>query len=231
MLSRASTMTPAPPRAMGANLLLFFAFALAALLLLTQTLVSVTQVQADVNDAVQPATSGIVDNTALLSQLTHTNQLTGQMLEAAQHINGSLIEVDGATQQISTRIDRVRSASLDIATSVAGIRVSSAVALRGVAGLHMAVDATDLYAAQVASSLAGARRAVAPLRNLLGDASASLQALLALIPSISRQTLSITGALAEVDGHLMNVDANGLVRLTNLLQLGSLVSPVASNGK
>ena len=75
-----------PPRAIGVNLVLFFAFALAALVLLTHILVDVAQARAGVAEAVRPAVAGIEADTALLPDLARTSRLTERLATAAQHV-------------------------------------------------------------------------------------------------------------------------------------------------
>ena len=161
---------PAPLWAVSLNLAMVFLFALCALVLLTRTLVSVAQVQASINETVEPATSGIVDNTALLSKLTRTNDRAARMLRAGRQVDTSLADVDGSMHQIVTQLGEVRTHAARIDGSVAGIAGSSPDVRRRVGGLRTSVATTDRTTRQTASSLAGSDRAVASVSGSLRGA-------------------------------------------------------------
>lgn len=231
LMPRKQTPPQPPPRAIGVNLVLFFAVALAALVLLTHTLVDIKQIQAGVTDAVRPATDGIQANAALLPALARTGELTGQLASGSQAINESLAAVVSSTRHAGTRIASVRSDSLSIADSVAGIARSTSSTTRGVTDLAASVRTTDRSAAQIASALAGTSRAVANLPDEVAAAAATLRLLASVIPSITQQVSAITASLAEVNGHLVDVNANGAIRLTNLLQLSNLLGATIATGR
>lgn len=225
-----ATPSPAPPRAMGVNLVLFFAFALCALVLLTRTLVSVTQAQAGIRDSVQPATGRIVNNTALLHQLARTNQVAAHVRIAGDGVNASLTDVASATRQLVTQFGDVRDGTGRIDRSVAGIAASSADVQRIVLSLETNVAFTDRSAAQISSSFVGSDTAVRTVPTSLSNALADLYAVLAVIPRISQQAAAISVPLAGVDRHLANVYANGLVQLANLLPLYNLLPRAGAGG-
>lgn len=220
----------AAPRAMGVNLVLFFVFALCALVMLTSTLVSVSQVQVSVRDAVRPATSGIAHDTNLLPKLTRTNHLAGRMSRAGRDVNASLTSVGATTQRLAGQLGEVRSGTDRIDSSVTGITDSSSEVRRRVAGLGAKVAVTDRTTAQLAPRLAAADQAVGTLRGSLHDARVSLDALFSLIPSISGQAGAISRTLGAVDAHVTAISSNGLVRLANLLQLHNLLSGLRLDG-
>jgi ABC-type transporter Mla subunit MlaD len=216
-------MAQAPPRAIGVNLVLFFAGALAALVLLAHTLVDITRIRAGINEAVRPATTGMAADTALLPTLAATTVLTGRLSAAADGINAALAEVARSMDDVDPRIDRVRADSRSIAGSVAGIAESTSLTGRGVTDLAAGVRTTRADSAQIASALAGARRAVATVPDDLAAAAAQLRSLARVIPSITQRASAITAGLRKVDGHLVDVNGNALIRLTNLLQLTNLL--------
>lgn len=219
-------LTPRPTpqtSANGVNLLLFFAFALAALVLLTHTLVDVYRTRAAVADAVRPAVGGIEADTALLPALARTNQLTGRLATASQHVSGSLTDVAVTMRHIDPTIRRVRSNSLSIERSVSGIAGSSGTIERRLVALETDVSSISHRAGTTATAYAAASRAVAVLPGDIAGAAASLRKLGQLIPAIARQASSIRSTLATADGHLVNINDNWIVRLTNLLQLSNLL--------
>ncbi len=212
-----------PPKAIGVNLVLFFAFALAALVLLTHIVVDVAQARAGVAEAVRPAVAGIEADTALLPELTRTSTLTGRLATASQGVNHLLTDVVGSMRSIDATIVRVHSDSASIARSVSSIAGSAATISRRLANLDADISSIDDRAGQTTADYAAASRAVATLPDDLATAGASLRALARLIPSITQQASSITSTLTEVDGHLVNINDNGLIRLSNLLQLSNLL--------
>jgi len=212
-----------PPKAIGVNLVLFFAFALAALVLLTHIVVDVAQARASVADAVRPAVTGIEADTALLPELARTSTLTGRLATASQGVNDSLTDVVGSTRNIDAAIVRVRSGTASIARSVSSIAGSAATLNRRLASLAGDVSSIHDRAGQTAAGYAAVSRAVATLPDDLPAAAANVRALARLIPSITQQASAIVARLTEVDGHLVNINANGLIRLTNLLQLSNLL--------
>lgn len=225
-----SSDVPSGPRAISVNLALFFAFALCSLVLLTQTLVDITQIHSSVSEAVQPATVGIATNTALLHDLGRTNQLAGHMRTSGEQTSASLRDVVAATRQIVSSISAVSVESGNIDGSVAGIARSSTDVRQLVAALATNVAATDQDSGLIAGQLAAADRTVSQLSQPLGAARLNLDALISLIPSISQQATAIAAALNGVGAHLGNVYANGLVQLANLLPLRTLLPNLAPFG-
>jgi uncharacterized phage infection (PIP) family protein YhgE len=219
-----------PPRAIGVNLVLFFAFALAALVLLTHILVDVAQARTSVAETVRPAVAGIEADTALLPDLARTSRLTERLATAAQHVNDSLTDVVGSTLNIDATIVRVRSDSASIARSVSSIAGSAATISSRLDNLDADISSIDDRAGQTTADYAAASRAVASLPDGLRAAAANVRALARLIPSITKQASAIVATLTEVDGHLVNINANGIIRLTNLLQLSNLLGASTSNG-
>jgi ABC-type transporter Mla subunit MlaD len=124
---------------------------------------------------------------------------------------------------IDATIVHVRSGSRSIARSVGNIAGSAATISRRLAGLDADVGSTHDRAARTTADFVAAGRAVASFPYNLATAAASLRALTRLVPSITQQASSITSTLETVDGHLVNINANGLVRLSNLLQLSNLL--------
>jgi uncharacterized phage infection (PIP) family protein YhgE len=225
------TAAPAPPpRAIGMNLVLFFAFALPALVLLTHTLVEIKQTQASVAEAVRPAVGGIAANTALLPALARTQLLTARLASSSHGINDSLTATVSATRDVDIRIAHVRSDSQSIEASVAGIATSTSATYRGVTDLATEVRATHRSAAGIASALDGASGAVATLPDGLAIAVARLRLLATLIPSITQRASTITAGLRDVDRHLVDINNNALIRLTNLLQLSDVLTGTPSGG-
>jgi len=130
------TPRPAPPPSAGrVNLLIFFAFALAALVLLAHTLVDVYQARAAVAGAVRPATGGIEADTALLPALARTTLLTDRLARVSQGVNDSLTQVAGSMRKIDATIVAVRSDALSIARSVRSIAGSAAFTERGLVAI------------------------------------------------------------------------------------------------
>jgi methyl-accepting chemotaxis protein len=212
-----------PPKAIGVNLILFFAFALAALVLLTHILVDVARARASVADAVRPAVAGIEADTALLPELARTSKLTGRLAAASQGVNNSLTSVVAATRHIDATILHVRSGTQSIAGSVSSIAGSAATVNRRLANLDGDVSSIHDRARQTAAEYAAVSRAVATLPDDLPAAAANVRALARVIPSITRLASAIVATLTKVDGHLVNINANGIIRLTNLLQLSNLL--------
>jgi hypothetical protein len=220
----------APPKAIGVNLVLFFAFALTALVLLTHILVDVARARASVAGAVRPATAGIEADTALLPDLARTSQLTERLATAAQRANDSLTDVVGSTQTIDGTIVRVRSDSEAIARSVNGIAGTTATVSRRLTDLDKDISSIDTLAGHTTADYAAASRAVAALPEDLSVATARIRSLARLIPSITQQASVIVALLTDVDVHLRNINSNPVLQLTNLLQLSNLVAASTSNG-
>jgi len=219
-----------PPRAIGVNLVLFFAFALPALLLLTHILVDVAQARASMAEAVRPEVAGIEADTALLPDLARTSGLTERLATAAQGVNDSLTDVVDSTQHIDATIVRVRSDSASIARSVSNIAGSAATTSRRLANLDADISSIHDLAGHTTADYAAASHAVATLPDDLATAAADLRALARLIPSITHEASAIVATLTEVDGHLVNINANAILRLTNLLQLSNLLGASTRSG-
>lgn len=211
--------TPAPGarRAMPVNLVIVFAFALAALVLLARVLVSAAQIDNNVAAALNPAVVAVESDTTMLNRLDGTVVATGQLSESVSAFDTDLGSAAKATAQMRTlgrstdeSVDQIQGSVAGINTSVAGIKksvTSMGSSVRGVeqssASIRRQFDGTHTQARAIVADLDASNSSVAQILNILRD----------LDPVLGR----INTTLVSFDKHSRNLEENGLIKLGNLL--------------
>lgn len=195
-------------RAIGLNLVVFFVFALSAVLMLTRTAVAANAINRDVASTIEPAVGGIDQKTSHLPVLDTTAKLTGQIAIAAKPLPGELDGVVEATDNINQNLAATLESAASINTSVDGIKKSTGairpdidVLSHHVAGIHHAAKGIAASLSTVGNqsssmvvNLRGANIALANILRATGPLNAQVRAIRASVPKIDGHAKGIAGS-------------------------------------
>lgn len=212
-----------PRRAIGVNLVLFFAFALIALLFLTRTVVSAVQIDANVGEAVKPAVGSIQENTALLPALDRTVALTSQIETSSNAIGADTSAVTNATDHINSMMAVIYQDVQTIGTAVVSIDSSVASIRLGVNSVDQIVASIGSQSADISSRYRSVADDISGVPAGISSASSSLTQTRALIGPINGTTGGIDSTLVTINGHVVNIANNPLLQLSSLLGLTNLL--------
>lgn len=218
MLGRGAEL---PGRAMGVNLVVFFAFALPALFMLSRTVISTAQIDDDVALAVRPTLSDIEAETALLPSLGEVRQVTAQLVGGAEPIGRNVSGLVESTTNIDATAAAVFGHVRSIGSSVAGTRAATGPMTADLTGLEPVVGQIHSQALAITSDFATVRAEAEAdaIRTGIASIHPSLRDILRLTGPIATGVASIEPKLESIKGHLVNVENNPVLQLSNVLKL------------
>lgn len=216
MLGRGAEL---PGRAMGVNLVVFFAFALPALFMLSRTVISTAQIDDDVALAVRPTLSDIEAETALLPSLGEVRQVTAQLVGGAEPIGRNVSGLVESTTNIDATAAAVFGHVRSIGSSVAGTRAATGPMTADLTGLEPVVGQIHSQALAITSDFATVRAEADAIRTGIASIHPSLRDILRLTGPIATGVASIEPKLESIKGHLVNVENNPVLQLSNVLKL------------
>ncbi len=210
-------------RAIALNLIVFFFFALTALVFLTRAAVAANAINRDVANAIEPATIGINDSTSKLPLLDKTMQITGEIAKATVPLAGHLDGVVSSTNQINANSASTLTSVLEIGSSVEEIKTSTGNIKPAIGTLGGHVGSIDSQAGDIASryeTVAGQTGSM--VRNLTGT-NASLSYVFTATKPLKKSVDGIDGTVGLIKGHTRSIDDSPILlnkglNLTSLLQ-------------
>src|SRR5690349_18625521 len=120
-----AAQAPGQRRAIGVNLVIYFLFALVAVLLLTRTAIAANAINDDVAAVIQPVTGSINESTKGLAVLDTTVEVTDKIAAGAEPLSGHLSGVVEATGRIDNNLDSTNTHVTSIDDSVEEIKKST----------------------------------------------------------------------------------------------------------
>lgn len=230
-IAKAEWGTPPPGgrRAITINLVIFFFFALTALIFLSSTVISVRAIDADVATAINPATEGIESDTALLAKLNETVVVTGRLSDSTARFPDDLATAANAMNRTNAALVSTNASVKSIYRSVTGIDASGAALAKSATGLGVNVAGIRNNAAEVAARLDAVHTQSQSMVAGLDASNRSLAHLLEVIGPLGSVVSEIKGELGSISVHTGNMERNGLINLGNLpndLLQGSLPGPL-----
>jgi ABC-type transporter Mla subunit MlaD len=202
---------------MGVNLVVFFAFALSSVVMLSRTLVAAVQIDEDIEQAIKPATGGIEANTALLSILGRLQPLTAQIAETAGPLGPLVSQIDTSTSDLNRSVAEVDGSVRSIAAHVDGIDAAVGSITATVNDIAPVVGSSRHQAEGLTDELTGAAAATMAIRSDVGRVNSSLSQILQLPEPLGTTVSGIKVTLETIDGHLVNIQDNIGLQLSNLL--------------
>lgn len=204
---------PGQRRAIALNLMIFFAFALISLVLLTRSAISANAINRDVSFAIAPATQGINASTKKIPQLNETMVLTSKIAGGTNSLSGHLGHVVTATNNIDANLGAVsRDVSL-IGGAVDGIHDTVGRIKPAISTLADSVDGIHTKAGDISSSLGQVAIDTSVMNQSLAGINSSLASVLANTAPLLGDVSGIRSTLATVNGYTLSI-ANSPILLS-----------------
>jgi len=206
MIERCTTTPSAGQRrAIALNLVVFFIFALTAVVMLTRTAIAANAINRDVASTVEPAVGNINQETSQLAVLDVAARVTGQVAAAAKPLSGHLDGVLAATDNINGNLASTRDSVTRIGTSVDGIKGSTGAIRPAVGVLSGRVDTIHSQARGIAGSLSTVAKQSSSMVKGLSRTNASLGNILAAARHLNAVVRGIQARVPQINAHARNI--------------------------
>lgn len=212
-------------RAIAVNLVVFFFFALTAVVMLTRTAMAANAINNDVTNAIEPAVDGIDEGTSQLPALDVTARVTSRIAAAAEPLPGDLRGVVVATDHINKHLASTRASASSIGASVDGIKKSTGAIRPDVETLAHEVEGIRGTAGEIETRLARVAALSAAMRRDLSGANTSLGDILRSTGPLNIAVRAIQRTAALVDVHARRI-ADSPILLRNPLNLMPLLGNI-----
>lgn len=212
-------------RAITLNLVVFFAFTLTAVVMLTRTAMAANAINRDVASAIEPAVVGINEGTKGLPVLDTTAQVTGKIAAAAEPLPGHLASVVDSTGRIDSNLASTQKSATGIGSSVDSIKASTGVITSDAGVLNELVDDIHRQADGIDTSLSAVARLSSSMVKGLSGANASLTDILRATGPLNRAVGGIQESVPRIREHAQDI-ANSPILLRNGLAVTSLLGNV-----
>jgi hypothetical protein len=197
---------PGQRRAIALNVMIFFAFALTALIFLTKSAVAANAINRDVGESIAPSTKGINASTSKIPHLNDTVLLTGKIAVATKTLSGHLGHVVDSTKNIDTNLTAIETDVNGIGASVDGINSAVSAIRPEIFTLNGSVNAIHSKAGDISSRLSQVATDTSTMRTSLDGIDTSLAAVLADIAPLNRRVSGITITLSAVNGYTLAIE-------------------------
>lgn len=206
MIKRYSTTPSAGQRrAIAVNLVVFFFFALTAVVMLTRTAMAANAINRDVASSIEPAVGGIREETSQLRALDVTARLTGRIAAAAEPLPRELAGVVEATGAINQNLARTLESAQGIGSSVDGIRESTTAIRPAVGVLENHVSAIHIRAGGIAKSLGSVAGLSTSMVRDLDGTNESLARILGAAGPLLGQVRDIRAVVPRINTHAASI--------------------------
>lgn len=191
----------------GTVLVIVIAWALAAVLMLTGTLVAAQQIDDLVAD-ITTSVSAIDDDTASVALAEETTRISGDILSAAQPLEEQLDQVLGSVASIDTSVVSILDTAGSIDSSVNSIRASASDIDSSVRSINSRLDGTFAH--------------VRSIRQGIEDINVRVDTIIGLVRGIESDTDDVRHVFrrgdnypvdAGIRGHAESIDCSGLTGL------------------
>lgn len=210
-------------RAITLNLVVFFAFTLTAVVMLTRTAMAANAINRDVASAIEPAVVGINEGTKGLPVLDTTAQVTGKIAAAAAPLPGHLASVVDSTGHIDSDLASTQQSVTGIGASVDDIKASTGAIASDAGVLEEHVHDIHKRAEGIDASLSAVARLSSSMVQGLTGANASLTDILRATGPLNRAVRGIQESVPRISKHAEDI-ANSPILLRDGLAVTSLLS-------
>ena len=215
-------------RAIGVNLVVFFIFALMAVVMLTRTAIAANAINRDVATTVEPAVGSINQETSQLPALDVTARVTSHIAAAAKPLSGHLDGVVAATDNINKNLASTLESVAGIGSSVGGIKASTGAIRPAVGVLSGHVDNIHSRAGGIAGSLWTVAKQSSTMVKDLAGANASLGSILRATGPLNAEVRRIQARVPQINAHARNI-ARSPVLLRNPFDMAWLLKLFGGN--
>lgn len=204
---------PGQRRAIAVNVMIFFAFALTALVFLTRSAAAANAINRDVSAAIAPATVGINASTSEIPQLDRTVVLTSKIAGATKSLSGHLGHVVVSTTNIDANLTAVDADVRRIGSTVGGINSTVGAIVPEIVTLGGSVGGIDSKAGDISARLGQVATGTAAMNRSLAAINESLSAVLSDTSPLNGDVRGIRSTLGVVNGRTLSI-ANSPILLS-----------------
>ena len=217
-----AAQTPGQRRAIGVNLVIYFLFALIAVLLLTRTAIAANAINDDVAAVIQPVTGSINESTKGLAVLDTTVEVTDKIAAGAEPLTGHLSGVVEATGRINNNLDSTNTHVTSIDDSVEDIKKSTGQIMPAIDELNDTVEDIHSEVRGIDKSFVGVTKGTTSIVKNLSGARASLAEVLEMHAPLHGGVLSILATALEINAHADSIQGSPLLLSSANLPLNVL---------
>ena len=217
-----AAQAPGQRRAIGVNLVIYFLFALVAVLLLTRTAIAANAINDDVAAVIQPVTGSINESTKGLAVLDTTVEVTDKIAAGAEPLSGHLSGVVEATDRINNNLDSTNTHVTSIDHSVEEIKKSTGQIKPAIDELNSTVEDIHSTVRSIDKDFVGVVKGTTSIVHNLNGARESLAAVLDMHAPLHNGVLSILATALKINGHADSIQGSPLLLSANNLPLNVL---------
>lgn len=203
-----AAQAPGQRRAIGVNLVIYFLFALVAVLLLTRTAIAANAINDDVAAVIQPVTGSINESTKGLAVLDTTVAVTDKIAAGAEPLSGHLSGVVEATGRIDSNLDSTNTHVTSIDDSVEEIKKSTGQIKPAIDELNDTVGDIHSTVRSIDKDFVGVAKGTTSVVHNLNGARASLAAVLDGAGPLHDTVLSILATALKINGHADSIQGS-----------------------
>jgi methyl-accepting chemotaxis protein len=204
---------PGQRRAIALNVMIFFAFALTALIFLTKSAVAANAINRDVGESIAPTTMGIDSSTSKIPQLDQTMVLTGKIADGTRTLSAHLAHVVGSTKNIEANLAAIQGDVTGIGESVNGINSTVSAIRPEIFTLGGSINGIHSKAGDISSRLSQVGADTSTMTVSLDGIDKSLTDVLARTAPLNRRVAGIKNTLGVVNGYTLSI-ANSPILLS-----------------
>ncbi|MDQ2729038.1 MAG: hypothetical protein M3Y91_14540 [Actinomycetota bacterium] len=177
--------------AVGGAVVLFLAFALVAVILLSSTVISAVAINNKVKKTITPAVQGINTNLNSVPLLDKTNSMAGQILTAAKPLSNEAGQIVSATSTINDSVSKIHDSATAINGNVKSIdgQVSS---------INGNLSKIDPAVSSINSTVNQINTNVGQINTSVGSVGSAVNAISASVGPINSSVNSINGNFANI---------------------------------
>lgn len=203
-----AAQAPGQRRAIGVNLVIYFLFALVAVLLLTRTAIAANAINDDVAAVIEPVTGSINESTKGLAVLDTTVEVTDKIAAGAEPLSGHLSGVVEATGRIDDNLDSTNTHVTSIDDSVEEIKKSTGQIKPAIDDLNDTVGDIHSTVRSIDKDFVGVSKGTTSIVHNLNGARASLAAVLDGAGPLHDAVLSILATALKINGHADSIQGS-----------------------
>lgn len=223
----AETAAPGQKRAIGMNVVIYFLFALIAVVLLTRTAIAANAINRDVAQAIEPAVGNINVSTKNLAVLDTTADVTEKIAAGASPLQGHLSGVVDATTTINSNLESTDSHVTSIDESVEEIKASTGKIKPSIDDLNGTVDDIHDHVVDINKDFVAVAKGTTSIARDLNQTRASLESVLDGAGPLLATVRSILDTALKINAHTESIEGSPVVAAGGL---DDLVGPLTSLG-
>lgn len=214
--------------AVGGAMVLFIAFALVAVIMLSSTVLSAININNNVAKTITPAVKNINSNLNAVPLLDQTNTIAGQILQAATPLSAQAGQIVSATDSINAKTTSIHAAAVSINGSVRSIDGH-------VGSINNQLGTIDTTVDAINGKVGTINVAVNSISSDVGAINASVQPINNTVNNIGATFASLNPVVTDIKGATdqsssLTVNGTGIYGINNRAdKIIALVKPIQAD--